>query len=88
MLFLVIEKYKDTEEVYKRFRKKGRMMPEGVNYVASWVSLDGNTCYQINECMNEELLHKWASLWMDITDFEFIPVISSNEMSEKMAKLM
>ncbi len=52
MLFMVIEKYKDKEAVYKKFREKGRMMPEGVSYVGSWVSADGNTCYQINESLN------------------------------------
>lgn len=85
MLYMVIEKYKDKEAVYKRFHENGRMMPEGVSYVSSWVTADGNTCYQINEAENEELLHKWASNWNDVTDFEFIPVISSKEMSEKMA---
>lgn len=86
MLFMVIEKYKDKEAVYKRFREKGRMMPEGVSYVNSWVAADGNTCYQINEAQSEELLQEWASNWNDVTDFEFIPVISSQEMSAKMAK--
>ena len=85
MLYMVIEKYKDKEAVYKRFREKGRMMPEGVSYVNSQVSEDGNTCYQINEAESEELLHKWASNWNDVTNFEFIPVISSKEMSAKMA---
>lgn len=61
------------------------MMPEGVSYVNSWVSEDGNTCYQINEAQNEELLYEWSSNWNDVTDFEFIPVISSQEMSDKMA---
>ena len=86
MLFMVIEKYKDKEAVYKRFHEKGRMMPEGVSYVNSWVTEDGNTCYQINESENEELLHKWAENWNDVTDFTFIPVISSQQMSEKMAE--
>lgn len=85
MLYMVIERYKDKEMVYKRFREKGRMMPEGVNYVNSWVAEDGNTCYQINEAQSEELLHEWASNWNDVTDFEFIPIISSKEMSAKMA---
>ena len=85
MLYMVIEKYKNKEAVYKRFREKGRMMPEGVSYVNSWVSEDGNTCYQINEAQNEELLYEWSSNWNDVTDFEFIPVISSQEMSDKMA---
>ena len=61
MLYMVIEKYKNKEAVYKRFREKGRMMPEGVSYVNSWVSEDGNTCYQINEAQNEELLYEWSS---------------------------
>ena len=84
MLFMVIERYKDKEAVYKRFREKGRMMPDGVSYVNSWVTEDGNTCYQINEARSEELLHKWAYNRNDVTDFEFIPVISSREMSARM----
>lgn len=55
MLYMVIEKYKDKEAVYKRFHKKGRMMPEGVSYVNSWVTEDGNTCYQINKAESIEL---------------------------------
>ncbi len=86
MLFMVIEKYKDKEAVYKRFHEKGRMMPEGVSYVNSWVTADGNTCYQINESESEELLQKWAENWSDVTDFTFIPVISSQQMSEKMTE--
>lgn len=86
MLYMVIEKYKDKEAVYKRFHEKGRMMPDGVSYVNSWVAEDGNTCYQINESESLELLHEWASNWNDVTDFTFVPVISSHEMSEKMRK--
>ena len=41
---------------------------------------------QINEAESVELLHEWAANWNDVTDFEFIPVISSQEMSDKMAK--
>lgn len=85
MLYMVIEKYKDKEAVYKWFHEKGRMMPDGVRHVNSWVAADGNTCYQINESESEELLHEWASNWNDVTEFEFIPVISSKEMSAKMA---
>ena len=82
---MVIEKIRDAKAVYKRFAEKGRMMPDGVTYVASWVSLEGDTCYQVMECEKEELLHQWASNWNDLTDFEFLPVLSSKDMSEKMA---
>lgn len=86
MLYMVIERYKDKQAVYERFHKMGRMMPEGVSYVNSWVTEDGNTCYQINEAQSKELLYEWASKWSDITDFEFIPVITSQQMSEKMTE--
>lgn len=86
MLFMVIEKNKDAKAVYERFREKGRMMPDGVSYVASWVELSGDRCFQVMECDDAELLQKWASNWEDIVDFEFIPVLSSKDMSEKMAK--
>ena len=68
MLYMVIEKYKDKEVVYKRFHEKGRMMPEGVSYVNSWVAEDGNTCYQINEAESLELLQEWAANWNDVTE--------------------
>lgn len=45
-----------------------------------------NTCYQINEAESLEVLQEWASNWNDVTDFTFIPVISSHEMSKKMKK--
>lgn len=83
MLYMVIEHYQDTQAVYDRFREKGRMMPAGVRCVSSWVSIDGGTCYQINEADSEELLHQWAANWEDITEFEFIPVITSAQMQEK-----
>ena len=85
MLFMVIEKNKDAKAVYDRFDKKGRMMPEGVNYVGSWTELNCDRCFQVMECDNVELLQKWASNWKDIVNFEFIPVLTSKEMSEKMA---
>lgn len=85
MLFMVIERNKDSKAVYERFREKGRMMPEGVSYVSSWVDINGDKCFQVMECDDESLLHKWASNWNDIVDFQFIPVVSSKEMAEKMA---
>lgn len=85
MLFMVIERNKDSKAVYERFREKGRMMQEGVSYVSSWVDINGDKCFQVMECDDVSLLHEWASNWNDIVDFEFIPVVSSKEMSEKMA---
>jgi hypothetical protein len=58
MLFMVIEKNKEAKAVYERFREKGRMMPEGLNYVASWIELNCDRCFQVMECDNEELIQK------------------------------
>lgn len=44
MLNFILPTEQNREAVYKRFHEKGRMMPEGVNYVNSWVAEDGNTC--------------------------------------------
>jgi len=87
MLFMVIEHFKnsDAKEVYKRFREKGRMMPQGVNYVASWTETNCDRCFQVMECEDIALLQMWASNWDDLVDFEFIQVLSSKEMTEKMS---
>jgi len=88
MLFMVIEQFKnsDGKEVYDRFREKGRMMPEGLNYVASWTETNGGgRCFQVMECDDAELIQKWTANWDDIVDFEFTQVLSSEEMANKMA---
>lgn len=86
MLFMIIEHFKgrDGKKVYQRFREQGRMAPEGLKYVASWVDPDGNRCYQVMECDDPKLLQIWASHWDDLVDLEIIPVITSQEMSERM----
>jgi len=81
MLFLVIENFRDGDPVpvYRRFRDKGRLMPEGVQYVNSWVTHDLGRCFQVMECDERALLDEWISQWQDLADFEVIPVITSPE---------
>lgn len=85
MLFMVIEKFRhgDPKPVYERFAAKGRMAPDGVNYVNSWVTEDLGTCYQVMEAPNRGLLDQWLANWRDIVDFEVIPVITSPEAKER-----
>lgn len=49
MLFMVVERFKnrDPEEVYRRFQEKGRMMPEGLKYVESWIEANFDRCFQL-----------------------------------------
>lgn len=85
MQFMIIEKFKPgkVKEIYKRFEEKGRLMPGDVTYVNSWISEDVTTCYQLMETNDINKLHEWISNWNDLTDFEIIPVITSQQAKEK-----
>jgi hypothetical protein len=81
MLFMVIEHFRDgdTRPVGERFRRSGRMLPDGVAYHASWVDSEGARCFQVMEAPHPELLKVWASRWDDLVDFEIVPVVTSGE---------
>ena len=85
MLYMVLEYFKndDALPIYRRFREKGRMMPEGLSYVASWIDEDMRRCFQVMETDDENLLKEWIAKWDDIVDFEYLRVITSAEMVEK-----
>ena len=89
MLFMVIERYKnrDAESVYRRFRERGRMMPDGLNYVDSWVEPNYDRCFQLMSCDSPDLFHEWISHWDDLVDFEIVPVLTSKEASERISNL-
>lgn len=85
--YMVIERYRDGDAVpvYRRFRDRGRMAPEGLTYVQSWVDEPMRVCYQLMETDDRTLLDTWIANWSDIVDFEVIPVISSPEAAAKIA---
>jgi hypothetical protein len=87
MLFVIIERFRggDPAPVYRRFRDRGRMAPEGLRYVNSWVTTDLTTCYQVMECEDRRLLDQWMANWEDIVDFEVIPALSSPEAAAAVA---
>ena len=87
MLYLVIETFRngDALPVYRRFRERGRLAPEGLAYVSSWVTQDLTRCFQIMECNDRALLDQWMAAWSDLTDFEVIPVLTSPEAVERVA---
>ena len=81
MVFMVIERFKhgDATPVYRRFRERGRLTPEGLTYIGSWVTADLTTCFQVMETSDRTLLDDWIGRWQDLVDFEIFPVISSAE---------
>lgn len=74
--YMVIEKFKDgcVNAVYDRFLEKGRMLPEGLLYLSSWVNREIGVCYQLMATDNRDLFDVWTSHWSDLTDFEIIPL--------------
>jgi uncharacterized protein DUF3303 len=81
---MVIERFKhgDARLIGERFRSRGRMLPEGVAYQASWVDAAGARCFQVMEAAHAELLNPWVSRWDDLIDFEIVPVLTSDDFSQ------
>ena len=84
MLYMIIERFKgrDGVSVYRRFDEKGRMAPEGLTYINSWVEPNFDRCYQVMECDDVALIYQWIANWDDLVDFEIIPVVTSAEARE------
>ena len=89
MLFMVIERYKnrDADAVYRRFREHGRMLPEGLQYLDSWVEPNFDRCFQLMSADDPDLFQEWISHWDDLVDFEIVPVLTSKEASERISNL-
>ena len=84
MLFMVIEHFegRDPAPIYKRFAEQGRMAPDGLKYVGSWIEVGFNRCFQLMECDDGVLLQEWIKSWRDLVDFDVVPVVTSAEMVE------
>ena len=82
--YMVIEHFRngDAVPVYRRFRERGRMAPEGLTYVSSWVTPDLTRCYQLMETADRALLEEWMANWSDVVEFEVHPVITSKEAAD------
>jgi hypothetical protein len=78
-LYMVIEHFKngDPAPVYRRFRERGRLAPDGLTYINSWVDVSLERCYQLMETEDRTLLDQWIANWRDIVEFEVHPVITS-----------
>ena len=88
--YMVVEHFrnKDAVPVYRRFRDSGRMAPEGLLYVSSWVDEKLERCYQLMETDDRRLLDEWMANWNDLVDFEIHPVITSKQAMERIGPLL
>ena len=84
---MIVEHFKgdDPVPVYRRFRERGRLAPEGLKYISSWVDTRLTRCYQIMETDNPQMLDEWISQWSDIIEFEVHSVITSAQAVEAVA---
>jgi len=88
MLFMVIERFRDHDmvPVYERVRNGGRLLPEGLRYIDSWVEPNFARCFQLMECDDPKLLQQWVLQWRGAgVTFEFIPVVPSAQTREVVA---
>lgn len=87
MLYMVVEHFKnqDATPVYRRFQERGRLAPEGLSYLSSWVDESLHCCFQLMETDNRSLLDEWIANWNDLVDFEVFPVMTSTEATTKIA---
>jgi hypothetical protein len=84
MLFMVVETFRnqDAKAVYRRFRDKGRMMPDGLSFVGSWTAADLSRCFQLMQTDDVTLLQRWVAEWADLVAFEVVPVVTGKETAE------
>ena len=85
MRYMIVEHFKNRDPlpVYRRFKEHGRLAPDGLEYVTSWVDERLERCFQLMETDDAKLLDEWLSRWSDLVEFEVYPVISSKEAAEK-----
>ena len=74
------------EPVYERLAEKGRLLPEGLRYIDSWVSEDLGRCWQLMETDDPSLLDQWIAGLSDIVSFEVVPVIGSAEAASRASR--
>ena len=74
--FMVIEEFLPNckEKVYERFNTLGRMLPNGLTYVDSWLEKNGNRCFQLMETDDPKLFQIWIDNWNDLVAFEVVEI--------------
>lgn len=74
--FMVVEKFRPNclEKNNELWNKKGRMLPEGLYYLNSWVNKEQSICFQLMETNKPELFDEWTDNWKEYTDFEIFPI--------------
>jgi len=88
MRYMVVETYRDgAEPVYARVRERGRLLPDGLRYLDSWIDAESlGRCFQLMETDDRALLDEWLANWCDLVAFEVVPVVDSAEAASRAAR--
>ncbi|MFM9957702.1 MAG: DUF3303 domain-containing protein [Phycisphaerales bacterium] len=83
--FMIVERFKPgrVRDVYERFAQKGRMMPDSLRFIDSWITSDVTVCYQLMEAENVAAFEPWTQNWSDLVDFEIHAIIDSFEAKQR-----
>jgi hypothetical protein len=87
MMFMVVETFRnqDAKAIYRRLRERGRMTPDGLKFVSSWVAADLGRCFQLMEADDITLLQRWIAGWSDLMAFEVVPVVAGKDTAEALS---
>lgn len=84
MRYIVVEEFTHgAAPIYERLAEKGRMMPEGLDYVDSWIDGSLTRCWQLMETEDPELFAEWTANWSDLMTYEIFPVVDSAEAASR-----
>lgn len=81
---MVVERFRrGPDPVYQRAADQGRLLPDGLVYVDSWVDERLDRCFQLMETDDPALIDEWTARWSDLAEFEVVPVMTSAEAAER-----
>jgi len=90
MLFMVIETFRNQngKAVYRKLRDSGRALPDGLKFVASYVTADLDRCFQLMETDDVTLFQRWIADWQEVVEFEVLPVTEGKTTREALTPLL
>ena len=84
MRYIVVEEFTHgAAAIYARLAEKGRMMPEGLEYIDSWIDGSLTRCWQLMETEDPELFDEWTANWSDLMTYEIFPIVDSAEAASR-----
>ena len=73
---MVVERFRDGcfAAAYERFENEGRLLPDGLKYLNSWVNSENQVCFQLMETDDPDLFDVWFQRWEDLVEFDLFEI--------------